>query len=113
MPWAIFPGRSNFTGTSRKAYRLPRWASDLDRGAGQPTFLFVPPMLHYVAEVWQVATPDLQTAINLATATLVVASPPACSCSAGFTSAPPAASSARRLRSTRPIWRSIFTCAPR
>jgi hypothetical protein len=29
---------------------LPRWAPDLDRGAGQPSFLFVPPMLHYIAE---------------------------------------------------------------
>jgi hypothetical protein len=51
---------------------LPRWAPDLDRGAGQPTFLFVPPMLHYLAEVWHVAAPELQTAINLATATLIV-----------------------------------------
>jgi hypothetical protein len=51
---------------------LPRWAPDLDRGAGQPIFLFVPPMLHYVAELWQIAVPDLQAAINLATATLIV-----------------------------------------
>ncbi|MCU1238695.1 MAG: hypothetical protein JWP63_6662 [Candidatus Solibacter sp.] len=51
---------------------LPRWAPDLDRGTGQPLFLFVPPMLHYIAEVWHIAIPDLQTAINLATATLIV-----------------------------------------
>ena len=51
---------------------LPRWAPDLDRGAGQPLFLFVPPMLHYIAEVWHLAVPELQMAINLATATLIV-----------------------------------------
>jgi hypothetical protein len=51
---------------------LPRWAPDLDRGAGQPLFLFVPPMLHYIAEIWHVAIPHLQTAINLAAATLIV-----------------------------------------
>ena len=51
---------------------LPRWAPDLGRGAGQPLFLFVPPMLHYIAELWHLAVPDLQAAVNLATATLVV-----------------------------------------
>jgi hypothetical protein len=51
---------------------LPRWAPDLDRGIGQPIFLFVPPMLHYIAEIWHVAIPDLQTSINLATASLIV-----------------------------------------
>src|SRR5262249_14593740 len=51
---------------------LPRWAPDLDRGAGQPTFLFVPPMLHYIAEAWHFLGAELQTSINLATATLVI-----------------------------------------
>jgi hypothetical protein len=51
---------------------VPRWAPDLDRGAGQPTFLFVPPLLHYVAEVWQLTGMELQKAINFAIATLVI-----------------------------------------
>jgi hypothetical protein len=51
---------------------LPRWAPDLDRGTGQPLFLFVPPMLHYIAEVWNVAVSNFQTSINLATASLVI-----------------------------------------
>ena len=51
---------------------LPRWAPDLDRGAGQPTFLFVPPMLHYLAEGWHTLGFDLQTSINLTCAVLVI-----------------------------------------
>ena len=51
---------------------IPRWAPDLDRGAGQPLFLFVPPLFHYIAEMWNVAVPDLQTSVNLTVATLVV-----------------------------------------
>ncbi len=51
---------------------LPRWAPDLDRGAGQPLFLFVPPLLHYIAEGWHVVIPEMQAAINLAVVTLIV-----------------------------------------
>ncbi|HJZ97371.1 MAG TPA: hypothetical protein VKE70_12755, partial [Candidatus Solibacter sp.] len=51
---------------------IPRWVPDLDRGAGQPLFLFVPPMFHYIAEVWQVVVGDLQTSVNLTVATLAV-----------------------------------------
>jgi hypothetical protein len=51
---------------------LPRWAPDLDRGAGQPTFLFVPPMLHYIAEGWHALGAGLQASINLACALLVI-----------------------------------------
>jgi hypothetical protein len=31
---------------------LPRWASDLSHGTGQPPFLFNPPMFYYLAELW-------------------------------------------------------------
>jgi hypothetical protein len=51
---------------------LPRWAPDFDRGAGQPTFLFVPPMLHYLAEGWYSLGAGPQTSINLACAVLVI-----------------------------------------
>jgi hypothetical protein len=51
---------------------LPRWAPDLDSGTGQPTFLFVPPMLHYIAELWHSLGADFQGAVNLSCAVLVV-----------------------------------------
>ena len=31
---------------------LPRWAPDFSHGAGQPLFLFNPPMFYYLAELW-------------------------------------------------------------
>ena len=51
---------------------LPRWAPDLDRGAGQPTLLFVPPLLHYLAEACGMAGLDRQASINIASAALVM-----------------------------------------
>jgi hypothetical protein len=50
----------------------PSWAPDLDRGAGQPSFLFMPPMLHYLAEGWHALGADFQTSINLACTVLVI-----------------------------------------
>ena len=53
---------------------LPRWAPDLSHGAGQPFFLFNPPMFYYLAEIWKLLGFDFVTAINLACVAIVFAS---------------------------------------
>jgi len=53
---------------------VPRWAPDLSNGAGQPLFLFNPPMIYYAAEIWRLAGFDYVTAINLGCVLLVLAS---------------------------------------
>ena len=53
---------------------VPRWAPDLGRGAGQPLFLFHPPMIYYLGELWRLLGFDFATAMNLACAVVVLAS---------------------------------------
>ena len=53
---------------------LPRWAPDLAQGNGQPLFLFNPPMIYYLGEFWHLLGFDFVTAMNLACATVVLAS---------------------------------------
>lgn len=52
---------------------LPRWAPDLSHGAGQPLFLFNPPMFYYLAEFWHLLGFDFVVAMNLACIAIVVA----------------------------------------
>jgi hypothetical protein len=53
---------------------VARWAPDLGRGAGQPLFLFHPPVIYYVGELWHLLGFDFVTAMNLACAVVVLAS---------------------------------------
>ncbi len=53
---------------------LPRWAPDLSQGAGQPFFLFNPPMFYYLAEIWKLLGFDAVAAINLACFLIVIVS---------------------------------------
>ncbi len=53
---------------------LPRWAPDLSNGAGQPLFLYNPPMIYYLAEFWRLLHVDFVTSINLACVVLVLLS---------------------------------------
>ncbi len=53
---------------------LPRWAPDLGRGTGQPLFLFHPPMVYYLGELWRLAGFDFVTAMNLACVVVVLLS---------------------------------------
>ncbi|HXB71736.1 MAG TPA: glycosyltransferase family 39 protein [Candidatus Acidoferrales bacterium] len=53
---------------------IPRWAPDLGRGTGQPLFLFHPPMIYYLGELWHWLGCNFVTAMNLACATVVLAS---------------------------------------
>jgi len=53
---------------------LPRWAPDLERGAGQPLFLFHPPMFYWLAELWRLAGFEFVTGVNLACAIVVLVS---------------------------------------
>ena len=56
---------------------LPRWAPDLEFGAGQPLFLFSPPLPYYTAELWHLLGFDSVVSFNLAAVVTIVAS--ACS----------------------------------
>ncbi len=53
---------------------LPRWAPDLGRGTGQPLFLFHPPVIYYLGELWHLLGFDFVTAMNLACAAVVLLS---------------------------------------
>ena len=50
----------------------PRWAPDLGRGTGQPLFLFHPPMIYWLGELWHLLGFDFVAAMNLACATVVL-----------------------------------------
>jgi hypothetical protein len=51
---------------------VPRWAPDLGGGTGQPLFLFHPPMIYYLGELWHLLGFDFVTAMNLACAAVVL-----------------------------------------
>jgi hypothetical protein len=53
---------------------FPRWAPDMHFGAGQPLFLFHPPMFYWLAEVWHLLGLPVVTAVNLACAVVVFVS---------------------------------------
>ncbi|MBI4445739.1 MAG: YfhO family protein [Acidobacteria bacterium] len=55
----------------RQGIFLPRWAPDLSSGFGQPFFLFNPPLLYYVAEIFCAAGTGAVLAFNL-TAVMVI-----------------------------------------
>jgi hypothetical protein len=56
------------------AIAIPRWAPDLGRGAGQPLFVFHPPMIYYFGEFWHLLGFDFVTAMNLACVAIVLLS---------------------------------------
>src|SRR5215831_1513885 len=53
---------------------LPRWAPDLEAGAGQPLFIFSPPLPYYIAEIWHLLGFDVIVSLSLAAVTAIVAS---------------------------------------
>ncbi|HWZ30193.1 MAG TPA: glycosyltransferase family 39 protein [Bryobacteraceae bacterium] len=68
------PRMVEFHENIRHGILLPRWAPDLSHGAGQPLFLYNPPMFYYLAEVWHLAGFDFVKAMNLACIVIVLAS---------------------------------------
>src|SRR5439155_18297187 len=62
-----------FHGNIRNGIFLPRWAPDLEAGGGQPLFMFSPPLLYYVAEVWHLLGFDIIVSMNLTAVTAIVA----------------------------------------
>src|SRR5262249_39672473 len=58
----------------RNGVLLPRWAPDLGNGGGQPLFLFNPPLIYYLAEIWYLLGCQTTTAYNLACVVIIVAS---------------------------------------
>jgi hypothetical protein len=53
---------------------LPRWAPDLEAGAGQPLFNFSPPLPYYIAEIWHLLGFDVIVSLNLAAVVAIIAS---------------------------------------
>ena len=53
---------------------VPRWAPDFASGAGQPLFVFHPPLFYWLAELCHLAGFGFTAAVNAATILLVVAS---------------------------------------
>jgi hypothetical protein len=53
---------------------LPRWAPDLEAGAGQPLFLFSPPLPYYAAEMWHLLGFNSVVSFNLVAIAAIVAS---------------------------------------
>ena len=51
---------------------LPRWAPDLSDGYGQAFFVFSPPALYFLGEVWHLLGCDVITALNLACVGLIL-----------------------------------------
>lgn len=68
------PRQVEFNEDISRGNLLPRWAPDLSQGAGQPFFLFNPPMFYYLAELWKLVGFDAVTAINFASVVIVLAS---------------------------------------
>jgi hypothetical protein len=53
---------------------LPRWAPDLENGQGQPLFIFTPPMIHYLAELWYLLGAGLAKAFDFAALSIILVS---------------------------------------
>ena len=53
---------------------LPRWAPDLEAGAGQPLFLFTSPLPYYTAEIWHLAGFDSVVSFSLTAVAAIIAS---------------------------------------
>ena len=67
-----FPRLIEFHENIHHGILLPRWAPDLSDGYGQPFFLFNPPLLYYIAEIWHLLGLTVVTALNLACVALVL-----------------------------------------
>jgi hypothetical protein len=72
--FSYVPRLVEFHENIRHGVLLPRWAPDLGNGGGQPLFLFSPPLIYYLAEIWYVLGFQATTAYNLACVFVVVAS---------------------------------------
>ena len=72
--YEYLPRQVEFHENIRHGILMPRWAADLSLGYGQPLFVFNPPLLHYLAEIWILAGIDSLTALNLTCALIVAGS---------------------------------------
>jgi uncharacterized membrane protein len=72
--FSYVPRLVEFHENIRHGVLLPRWAPDLGNGAGQPLFIFNPPLLYYLAEIWYTLGFEATTAYNLTCITVVFAS---------------------------------------
>ena len=74
MASATFPRLVEIHQNVTHGILVPRWAPDLGRGTGQPLFLFHPPMIYYIGELWHLLGFDFVTAMNLACVSVVLLS---------------------------------------
>ena len=67
-----FPRLIEFHENIRHGIFPPRWAPDLSDGYGQPLFVFSPPGLYFLGEIWRLLSWDVISALNLASVVIVV-----------------------------------------
>ena len=72
--YEYLPRLVEFHENIRHGVLLPRWAPDLSLGYGQPFFVFNPPIVYYLAEIWLLAGMGPLTALNLTCALIVAGS---------------------------------------
>lgn len=72
--YEYLPRLVEFHENIRHGILMPRWAADLSLGYGQPFFVYNPPVLYYLAEIWLLAGVDPLTALNLTCAEIVASS---------------------------------------
>lgn len=65
---------AEFERALRDGILLPRWAPDVDFGYGSPIFVFLPPLIYYLAAVPGLFGADLISALNLARLLIIAAS---------------------------------------
>jgi hypothetical protein len=65
---------AEFERALRDGNLLPRWAPDVDFGYGSPLFIFLPPLIYYLAGIPGLLGADLISALNLAGLTIIAAS---------------------------------------
>jgi hypothetical protein len=65
---------AEFERALRDGIMLPRWAPDVDFGYGSPIFVFLPPLIYYLASVPGLLGADLISALNLAGLLIIAAS---------------------------------------
>ena len=72
--FAYFPRLVEFDQSITHGILIPRWAPDLGRGTGEPLFLFSPPMVYYLGELFHLLGVDFVTSMNLACVVIVLLS---------------------------------------
>ncbi len=72
--YCYFPRVEELQENVQHGILLPRWAPDLDSGAGQPLFLMHPPLFYWLSDLGHLAGFSFVTGVNLACVLIVIGS---------------------------------------